>query len=1020
MRRIFLFAAASLFALALTPDRFLSHAADDINIAKTGPRTPAEEQKCLHVPPGFEVELVASEPAIHKPINLNFDAKGRLWVTESVEYPYAAPKDRKGRDAVKIVESTKNDGVFDKVTTFADELNIPIGVLPVKDGALVYSIPNIVHLIDSDGKGKADKRETLYGLQFVPGGTPRDTHGMTGSFTWGFDGWVYAHHGFSNTSTIKAADGSTITMNSGNTYRFRPDGSRVEQFTWGQVNPFGLVFDPLGNLFSADCHTKPIMQLLRGGYYDSFGKPHDGLGYVPEICGNYPDSTAVCGIAYYAATDFPATYHDTTFIGDVVTNHIVNYRFENHGSTRKAVRVLPDFLKSDDPWFRPVDIKLGPDGCLYVADFYNRIIGHYEVPLNHPGRDRERGRIWRIVYRGTDKDNPSKPVMPRADWTTINVDELVKDLVHANLTVRTIATNQLVERGGKQGLAALGKIMNPDSPAVQRIHGLWALERLGGLSDGLLAAATQDKDSGVRAHAMRVLAERKELNAAQQERLVDALKDVDGFVQAAAADALGRHRIPENLEPLLEACHAVKDDSLLLHTLRMALRDHLLAKTAWEHLPEPLSEADRRTIATVAPGIRSPEAAAFLIQHLTKFPEAGAVQIRYVHHAARYAAPELQPELVAFARKDKPDDLRHQAGLLRAIQQGMQERGAPLADEARQWAEPLAGKLMAAPQGDLQMLGIELAKNLKLGLAQEALLAVVGRRELNEDPRRAAAAAALVAIDAKAHVASFGKLVNDAAESAGLRDQLAGLLAGTNLPEARAELIKALPTAPARLQSVIATGLAGSPQGIEQLLDVITAGKASGRLLLERTVQARLDNAKLPDLKERVAKLTKGLPAADEKLNELIKKRRAGYMAASKAADPEAGAKIFEKNCANCHSLGGKGAKVGPQLDGIGARGLDRLLEDIIDPNRNVDQQFRATTLSLKNGQIVMGLVLREEGEIVIIADQQGKEVRVPKDQIDERIVSQLSPMPANLADQIAEADFNHLMAFLLAQRPKE
>jgi putative heme-binding domain-containing protein len=1018
MRRITLLLAAGFLASWIAFEHWTSHAADDPNIAKTQPRTPAEEQKCLHVPPGFEVELVASEPAIHKPINLNFDAKGRLWVTESVEYPYQAPKDRKPRDAVKIIESTKNDGVFDKVTTFADELNIPIGVLPVKDGAIVYTIPDIVHLIDSAGKGKADKRETLYSLKFEPGGSPRDTHGMTGSFTWGFDGWVYAHHGFSNTSTIKAADGSTITMNSGNTYRFRADGSRVEQFTWGQVNPFGLAFDPLGNLFSADCHTKPIMQLLRGGYYDSFGKPHDGLGYVPEICGPYPDSTAVCGIACYAATEFPASYYDTAFIGDVVTNHIVNYRFENHGSTRKAVR-LPDFLKSSDPWFRPVDIKLGPDGCLYVADFYNRIIGHYEVPLNHPGRDRERGRIWRIVYRGTDADKPNKPVMPRADWTSIGVDELVKDLAHPNLTVRTIATNQLVERGGKQGLAVLGQIMNPDAPAIQRIHGLWALERLGGLSDSMLAAATQDKDPGVRAHAMRVLAERKELTAAQHQALVAALKDGDGFVQRNAADALGRHRIPQNLRALLDACHAVKDDSMLLHTLRMALRDHLLSNTAWQQLPSPLSEADQRTIADVAPGIRSPAAATFLIQFLDKFPVAGAVQVRYVHHAARYASPEMQPMLLDFARKAKPDDLRHQAGLFRAIQQGTQERGAPLSQAARQWAEPLAGKLLAAPQNDLQMLGIDLASNLKLTTAQEPLAAMVGRRELKEDQRRAAAAA-LIAIDAKAHVAHFGKLLGDAAESANMRDQLATLLAGSNLAESRAELIKALPTAPARLQTVIATGLAGSPQGIEQLLEAITAGKASARLLQERAVQTRLDSAKLPNLKERVAKLTQGLPAADEKLNELMKKRRAAYVAAGKKVDLEAGAKIFEKNCANCHSLAGKGAKVGPQLDGIGARGLDRLLEDIIDPSRNVDQQFRATTLSLKNGQIVTGLVLREEGEIVVIADQQGKEVRVPKDQIDERVVSPLSPMPANLADQIVEADFNHLLAFLLAQRPKE
>jgi putative heme-binding domain-containing protein len=154
-------------------------------------------------------------------------------------------------------------------------------------------------------------------------------------------------------------------------------------------------------------------------------------------------------------------------------------------------------------------------------------------------------------------------------------------------------------------------------------------------------------------------------------------------------------------------------------------------------------------------------------------------------------------------------------------------------------------------------------------------------------------------------------------------------------------------------------------------------------------------------------------------MQELFKRRKAGF-AASKT-DATLGAKVYEKNCANCHQLGGKGAKIGPQLDGVGIRGVDRLLEDILDPNRNVDQAFRATIFALKNGQSVTGLVLREEGEIYVLADAQGKEVRVPKNTVEERSVSQLSPMPANLVDQITEPDFYHLMAYLLQQRaPKE
>ena len=190
------------------------------------------------------------------------------------------------------------------------------------------------------------------------------------------------------TRRCRGSDQQPITMNSGNTYRMRPDGSHAEYFTHGQVNPFGLAFDPLGNLYSCDCHSRPVYQLLRGAYYPSFGKPDDGLGFGPEMVTHDHGSTGIAGISYYAADQFPEAYRGTVFIGNVVTNRINHDRIEWHGSTPKAIE-QPDFVWSEDNWFRPVDIELGPDGALYVADFYNRIIGHYEVPLTHPGRDRD-------------------------------------------------------------------------------------------------------------------------------------------------------------------------------------------------------------------------------------------------------------------------------------------------------------------------------------------------------------------------------------------------------------------------------------------------------------------------------------------------------------------------------------------------------------------------------------------------------------------------------------------------------
>jgi putative heme-binding domain-containing protein len=285
------------------------------------------------------------------------------------------------------------------------------------------------------------------------------------------------------------------------------------------------------------------------------------------------------------------------------------------------------------------------------------------------------------------------------------------------------------------------------------------------------------------------------------------------------------------------------------------------------------------------------------------------------------------------------------------------------------------------------------------------------------EPQRAAAVNALASIDVKKNAGTLGKVLTDAHAPMGLREQTVRLLAAANQTETQEQLVLALPPAPARLQNVIAAALAATKTGAEKLFDAVAAGKASARLLQEQAVKVKLAESKLPDWKDRVAKLTEGLPSADQKLAALLKERHDSFV--KHKGDSALGAKLFEKHCAVCHTIANKGAKVGPQLDGIGIRGLDRVLEDVLDPNRNVDQAFRSTVLNLKDGKVVTGLLLKEEGEVYVMADAQGKEVRVAKKAVDEKLVSPTSPMPANFADQIPETDFNDLMAYLLSQTVK-
>jgi putative membrane-bound dehydrogenase-like protein len=216
--------------------------------------------------PGFEIELFASEPQIGKPINMAFDARGRLWITESFEYPFAA-NPGKGKDRITTLEDADGDGKAERIMHFADTLNIPIGILPIHGGVSAHSISNVYRFADNNEDGKAESHQKLLG----PFGY-KDTHGMVNNLTRSFDGWTHACHDFTNTSNIAGTDGDSARMKSGNTFKFSPDGRHSQQTTFGQVNHFEMAFDEKGYLYSVDCHSSPIYQLSMGENYPHLGK----------------------------------------------------------------------------------------------------------------------------------------------------------------------------------------------------------------------------------------------------------------------------------------------------------------------------------------------------------------------------------------------------------------------------------------------------------------------------------------------------------------------------------------------------------------------------------------------------------------------------------------------------------------------------------------------------------------------------------------------------------------------------
>lgn len=1002
--------------------------AEESHIAEAPPLTPQEQLKRFHLPPGFEIQLVAAEPDIQKPMNFNFDSAGRLWFTGSVEYPYPKPETMKGRDTVRIIHGFNPDGSATKITTFADDLNIPIGITPIGTSqAIVFSIPNVYRLTDANNDGMAEKRDVMFG----PFGY-RDTHGMNNGFTRGIDGWIYACHGYVNSSPVQGTDGQQIALEGGAIYRFRPDGSHIEFFTHGQVNPFGLTFDRLGNLYSADCHTQPAYLLLRGAWYPNFGKPHDGLGFGPQIMSHLHGSTGIAGIVCYEAEQFPDEYRGNLFIGNPITHRVNRDKLVFHGSSPEAVE-QPDFLTCDDPWFRPVEVKLGLDGALYIGDFYNCIIGHYEVPLDHPKRDRERGRIWRIVYKGDATTTPNQETRPSI--ANADAGDLIAALADSNIAVRTLATNELVERIGPSCTSLVrSRLEDNGSAAEQRAHSLWVLERLGALGDDQVRRLLSDKAGIVRTQMVKALADRApaSISPTLVTLVRSKLTDDDAFVRRAAADCLSRHPDPAGVKPLLDLWQATpSDDVQLIHTVRMSLRDHLKLPSVMSALRDrdhglALNEEQHARLAELCLGIPTITAADLALDYLMQRPNAVRDSGDAMYPLVRYVSAERLSDVYILALKyrDRPrarkSDARADAGQEQVVLVGLyraaRERGIELSEPITSWGKQFATAKLSSHLGSQRMLGIELAREMNLREAHTCI-AEIAVDDVGSDVRLDALLAC-VALDGAASVDLLDRTMHSSAEELALRQRAARLLGTINTDAARESLLRFLPTAPERLAVEISASLAKTKPGGEALLEAVATGKASRQLLQESLVAEPLGRLDIHDLPNRIKALTEGMPSRDEQLRRLIEDRVTGFNKV--APDVDRGRQIFTKNCAVCHKLGGEGAKIGPELDGVGVRGPARLMEDLLDPNRNIDQAFRATVLTTTDGVMLSGLKLHNDGQLLVLADSAGKEQKIPVADIEPGTlqVSFISPMPSNIRDLISEAEFYDLIGYLLQQRP--
>ncbi len=503
------------------------------------PLPPEKQQALFSLPPGFEIELVASEAeGLANFVDVVWDHRGRMWSMTAMEYPVDANDNREraealykgqGRDKVVVFDAFEEPGPHTP-RVFAEDLAIPLGLLPYKDGAYVQRGHDILFLEDTDGDGRADKRRTV-----LTGFGIHDSHLMPHRFWRAPGGWIYMAQGAFNKSQVRTTTGRTIRFNGTKLARFNLTGSRFQILTWGPSNIWGFVIGPEGETFMQEANDfgYSVVPYRRGGYYPGGGgRPAPYAPEVPPLADFRLGGTGLSGLARSDADGgFPGPYARTMYVANPVEQKVQSVRVLDDGP-RYDLKRLPPLIRCSDPMFRPVAVHFGPDGCLYIVDWYNKIIAHNEKPRDHPDRDKTHGRIWRV--RHTDQTPRKVPDLTEAS------EEKLLTLLRTDIRKLGHLTWQAIVDRSLTTLAPSLKEMAVDDgeAAATRVRALWALWGLGELDRKTVATLSDAPNRNLRREAVDAIGDGVLSDAAALDLLAKRTDDADPQVREAVIHAL--------------------------------------------------------------------------------------------------------------------------------------------------------------------------------------------------------------------------------------------------------------------------------------------------------------------------------------------------------------------------------------------------------------------------------------------------------------------------------------------------
>ena len=962
------------------------------DLAKELPRIPPKEPKdaikTFTIAPGFRIELVACEPLIRSPVAIDFDEDGRLYVAEFPEYNLHDDPTFKEKGCIKRLEDADGDGVYDKATTYVDNLPAPTAVACWDGGVFVGSVPNLLYCKDTDGDGKADIRET------VLTGFERDKAGeaMLNSFRWGLDNRFHISTSLAGGSVRPGDQAKSEPTSVRSRFLILDPRTRKFETTTG-AGQHGMSMDDWGEKFVCD-NSNPIQHILYDGRYAA----RNPYLAAPPVAANIHDQasepklartseyepwrvvrtrlrmsgqvkgpteggrvgghfTGATGVTIYRGDAFPEECRGQAFVGEVSNNLVHRMNLKPKGTSFVASRADQgrEFLASSDNWFRPCQFANGPDGCLYVVDMYRELIETVvSIPPEilkhlHPQSGVDRGRIWRIV-----PENYKRRPQPKLSQAT--TAELVALLDHPNGWHRDTASRLLYQRQDRFAVPLLMKLARKADTAQGRMHALQALDGLGGMTAEALTSALGDPHPQVVEHAMQLSekwADHPGLFHALAKRVIQAPATEPRVIRQGIW-TLGQSGSTDSLEDLSAIAAKSSDDP--------AIRFAIL------------------TSAKTRPG----SLAQLLLRRRTfRITDAGSKLLLDLAAMVGLAGRDDQTSLFLEAVEELPKDEAQHRDLLAT----------------------LIAKSPPTARAKLQSASVQAVLKVMTADAKRVVL------DAKRSPADRAAAARNLRLESFANAKPLFVQLLDPRHPEEVQKAALEAIGMSNEADAANVILAAWGGLSPAVRAAAAETMLSRPAWIGQLLDAVEKG---------RIKTSEIDPARITLLRQS------GDAAVKARIEKLFAgsalSKRADVIAAYKPAldrkgDIAKGRDAFRKHCIACHRLEGVGEQIGAELTGIQDRGAEFLLLNILDPNREVLPKFVAYQAVTDAGRTISGMIQSETATSVTLRRPDGPSETILRANLESLRSTGLSFMPEGFEKQISSNDMSDLIAYLLSAR---